>query len=118
MQTSNEDALSQLHQEYIQQISESGIPLWVHNEYSLPPYTVEEEARVPKNTYYLIWSDNFTKRHETIVEAIDMAEAMNFVDNQARQFGYNTCNFISVSRYEHDPDHPLPQDTWNGDLPF
>jgi hypothetical protein len=31
-----------------------------------------------------------------------MLDAMNFVDNEARQFGYETCNFISVSVYEND----------------
>jgi hypothetical protein len=107
-----EDLLQQQHEDYLRQVSESGLPLWVLNEYSLPLPSVEERARVQKSTYYCVWSDNFSKRHTTIVEAIDMLDAMNFVDNEARQFGYETCNFISVSVYEND------YDCHGDDLPF
>lgn len=116
MTQSNEDALHGLHQEYLKQVSESGMPIWLLDLYGSSP-SGREDAR-PLYSYELYWSDEHGNNHHQLADGYTMYEAMAFIENQAMQFGYKTCRFNTVRMYDCDPDHPLPQDTWDGDLPF
>lgn len=116
MTQSNDDALHELHEEYLRQISESDMPIWLLDIYGSSS-SKRENAR-PLYSYRLFWLDEHYTEHFQVACAYTMYEAMAYIENQAMQFGYKQCRFTKVELYDDDPDHPLPQDTWDGDLPF
>lgn len=112
----HDDYLHELHDEYMKQVNESGMPIWLLDLYSSSP-SGREDAR-PLYSYELFWLDEHGNNHHQVADGYTMYEAMAFIENQAMQFGYKTCQFTKVEIWDDDPDHPLPSDKWNGDLPF
>lgn len=112
----HDDYLHELHDEYIKQVNESGMPIWLLDLYS--SYPCRRKNARPLDHYELFWLDEHNTEHIQYYDAGNMYEAMAFIENQALQFGYKTCRFTKVELYSYEQDHPLPQDTWDGDLPF
>ena len=102
------DYHEQAHNEYLEQVSESGIPLWVLDYYG-SLHSLERKAR-PLYQYRLTWLDEYNGQHYQIADAPDILEAMEYIHNQAMQFGYKQCRFIKVELNDTE--------TQNKDLPF
>ena len=114
----NDDYLQEIHDEYTKQVLDSGLPLWLSDIYSQGSYKAGEKCAAPLYSYRLFWTDEFNDSHEQVSYGYNMYEAMSFIENQAMQFGYKTCQFTKVEIWDDDPDHPLPSDKHDGDLPF
>ena len=110
------DYQEQAYREYLQQVSESGIPLWVLDYYGYA--LLHEENARPLCEYQITWADESGGTHVQIAQGYNVHEAISYIENQARVFGYKECRFIKAEACESDPDDLLPQDTWDGDLPF
>jgi hypothetical protein len=108
------DYKEQAYREYLELIHESGVPLWVLDYYALD--FAQERAR-PLCEYQITWADEFGSAHVQIAQGYNIHEAIAYIENQARVFGYKECRFIKAEACESD-DHPLVQDTWHDDLPF
>ena len=116
---SKEDYLQELHEDYLRNINESGLPLYLSHLYDQQQYKEEGKGAGPLFSYQLFWLDEFDTEHLQYCDGHSMYEAMSFIENQAMQFGYKQCKFTRVEIYNDDPDHPLPSDKWDGDdLPF
>lgn len=90
----HDDYLHELHDEYMKQVNESGMPIWLLDLYG--SYPCRRKNARPLYGYHLKWSDEYGHNHDQYHDAHSMYEAMAFIENQARQFGYKTCQFTKV----------------------
>ena len=117
MSKHNNDSLQYIHEEYIKQVSESGVSLYeLQQQYLYELYCGYTEGKVG-NVYNLLWKDEYGQIHEQVCSGFNIYEAMAFIETQAYEFGHKACTFVKVEVADFDKSSSPGKASWD-DLPF